>query len=206
MKATYDPVLRDLNLTPSPVKRRRRQQWVGLLYISPAIALVLVFFVIPLAMTAWMSLYNWPLLGRRRFIGLENYLTLWNDHGFWNSLQFTAIYTVAATIGLLAVGMALALFVERPRPGVNLYRTAFFLPVVVGFASASLVWSWLTNVDSGLFSPLAQRLGLTSTPFNINATFIPCLLVGNADGHLENGRLLHGDPDERPSIGSCRLP
>jgi multiple sugar transport system permease protein len=154
-------------------RRRRRREWIGFLYIAPAIALVLAFFVAPLGMTAWMSLYNWPLIGTRRWLGFDNYLKLWHDHGFWNALEFTVLYTIAATIGLLAVGLALALFVERPRPFVNLYRTAFFLPVVVGFASASLLWAWLSNVDSGLFSPLAQWLGLTSAPYDLNADFTP---------------------------------
>lgn len=156
-----------------PRRRARRQQWTGLLYITPAIALVVAFFLVPLGMTAYMSLYNWPLLGRKRWIGLGNYLTLWNDAGFWHALGFTVLYTIAATIGLLVIGLALALFVEKPRRGVGFYRTAYFLPVVVGFASASLLWAWLSNVDSGLFSPLAVRLGLLATPYDLNAYFTP---------------------------------
>lgn len=163
-----------IDLVPPRTRRRRRRKgWAGLLYIAPAIALVVVFFVVPLGMTAWMSMNNWPLIGRRRWIGFGNYWALWNDHGFWNALWFTVLYTIAATIGLLAVGLALALFVEKPRRGVGFYRTAFFLPVVVGFASASLLWAWLSNVDSGLFSPLAQWLGWTATPYNLLADFTP---------------------------------
>jgi multiple sugar transport system permease protein len=152
-------------------RRRRREGLWGLAYIAPAIALVVVFFVVPLGMTAWMSLHNWPLLGAARWVGFGNYIALWNDTRFWNALGFTVFYTIWATIGLLTIGLALALFVEKPRPGVGLYRTAYFLPVVVGFASASLLWSWLANVDSGLFSPLAQRLGLTTEPYNLLADF-----------------------------------
>ncbi len=153
--------------------RSRRRQWAGLLYIAPAIALVVAFFLVPLGMTAYMSLYNWPLLGRKRWIGLGNYLTLWNDAGFWHALGFTVLYTIVATIGLLVIGLALALFVEKPRRGIGFYRTAYFLPVVVGFASASLLWAWLSNVDSGLFSPLAVRLGLLAAPYDLNAYFTP---------------------------------
>ena len=87
-------------------RRRRRRQWAGLLYIAPAIGLVAAFFIVPLVMTAWMSLYNWPLIGLRRWVGFGNYLTLWNDRGFWHALRFTVLYTVAATIGLLSVGLA----------------------------------------------------------------------------------------------------
>jgi multiple sugar transport system permease protein len=151
----------------------RRSQLIGLIYIAPAIALVLVFFVIPLCMTAWMSLHNWPLMGVQRFIGLANYFAIMRDTRFWGALGFTAYYTVIVTIAIFAVAFPLALFIERPRPGVGFYRTAFFMPVVVGFASASLLWSWLLNVDSGLFSPAAYQLGLTEKKVNLLATFQP---------------------------------
>jgi multiple sugar transport system permease protein len=164
-------------VTPSAPARRRskidRGHWVGLLYIAPAIVLVTVFFVIPLCMTVWMSLHNWPLMGQHRFIGLDNYVAITKDVRFWNALKFTLYYTVIVTIAIFAVAFPLALFVEKPRPMTGVYRTAFFMPVVVGFASASLLWAWLLNVDSGLFSPAAQQLGLTEKKFNLLATFNP---------------------------------
>ncbi len=153
--------------------RRRRRDWAGLLYVAPALALVLVFFIVPLGMTAWMSLHNWPLLGNARWIGLANYKALWSDRNFWNALLFTVRYTIAATAGLMTVGLLLALLVERPGRLTGAYRTAFFLPVVIGFASASLLWAWASSVDSGLFSPLMERLGLTDGRVNILATFDP---------------------------------
>lgn len=162
--------------TPAPPRARRvasRQQWIGLLYVAPAIALVVVFFLIPLGMTAWMSLHNWPLMGEHSFIGLGNYVAILRDTRFWNALRFTAFYTVIVTIAIFVVAFPLALFVERPRPLTNLYRTMFFMPAVVGFASASLLWSWLLNVDSGLFSPAAYDLGLIDRKFNLLATFQP---------------------------------
>jgi multiple sugar transport system permease protein len=162
--------------TPAPPRARRvasRQQWIGLLYVAPAVALVVVFFLIPLGMTAWMSLHNWPLMGEHSYIGLGNYVAILRDTRFWNALRFTAFYTVIVTIAIFVVAFPLALFVERPRPLTNLYRTMFFMPAVVGFASASLLWSWLLNVDSGLFSPAAYDLGLIDRKFNLLATFQP---------------------------------
>ena len=150
-----------------------RRQWIGLLYVAPAVALVVVFFLIPLGMTAWMSLHNWPLMGEHSYIGLDNYWAILRDTRFWNALKFTAYYTVIVTIAIFAVAFPAALFVERPRPLTNLYRTMFFMPAVVGFASASLLWSWLLNVDSGLFSPAAYELGLIDKKFNLLATFQP---------------------------------
>ena len=160
---------------PGPRRRKPvdRSQLIGLLYIAPAIFLVTVFFVIPLFMTFWMSLHNWPLMGGHSFIGLDNYFAIAKDTRFWNALRFTLYYTVIVTIAIFAVAFPLALFVERPGPMIGFYRTSFFLPVVVGFASASLLWAWLINVDSGLFSPAAFRLGLTEKKFNLIATFDP---------------------------------
>ncbi|MER8377294.1 sugar ABC transporter permease [Mesorhizobium sp. M1338] len=162
--------------TTAPPRARKlagRRQWIGLLYVAPAVALVVVFFLIPLGMTAWMSLHNWPLMGEHSYIGLGNYVAILRDTRFWNALRFTAYYTVIVTIAIFVVAFPLALFVERPRPLTNLYRTMFFMPAVVGFASASLLWSWLLNVDSGLFSPAAYDLGLIDKKFNLLATFQP---------------------------------
>ncbi len=150
-----------------------RRQWIGLLYVAPAVALVVVFFIIPLGMTAWMSLHNWPLMGEHSYIGLDNYWAILRDTRFWNALRFTGLYTVVVTIAIFAVAFPLALFIERPRRLTGFYRTSFFMPAVIGFASASLLWSWLLNVDSGLFSPAAFDLGLTGKKFNLLATFQP---------------------------------
>ncbi|TIW49971.1 MAG: sugar ABC transporter permease [Mesorhizobium sp.] len=162
----------------TPARRRKlvgagRRQWIGLLYVAPAVALVVFFFIIPLCMTAWMSLHNWPLMGAHSFIGLDNYWTILRDTRFWNALKFTGYYTVVVTIAIFAVAFPLALFIERPRPLTGFYRTSFFMPAVIGFASASLLWSWLLNVDSGLFSPAAFELGLTEKKVNLLATFQP---------------------------------
>ncbi|MDK1374585.1 MULTISPECIES: sugar ABC transporter permease [unclassified Sinorhizobium] len=156
-----------------PVRRRRRRhsQWRGLLYIAPAMALVIVFFVMPVLFTGWMSLHNWPLLGSPRWIGFNNYFRMANDGRFVSALRFTTYYTVIVTIAIFAVAFPLAIFVERHRRFVGAYRTIIFLPVVVGLASASLLWVWLANVDSGFIGPALKALGLVEKSPNLLATF-----------------------------------
>lgn len=152
-------------------KRRRRSQWRGLLYIAPAMALVIVFFVMPVIFTGWMSLHNWPLMGAQRWIGFANYTRMFNDSRFMAALNFTAYYTVIVTIAIFAVAFPLAIFVEKERRFVSTYRTIIFLPVVVGLATASLLWVWLANVDSGFFGPALRALGLVERSPNIMASF-----------------------------------
>ncbi|GAA3081820.1 sugar ABC transporter permease [Rhizobium viscosum] len=153
------------------VRKRRKSQWRGFFYIAPAMALVIVFFVMPVLFTGWMSLHNWPLMGAARWIGFANYTRMWNDSRFMAALNFTAYYTVIVTIAIFAIAFPLAIFVERERRFVSTYRTIIFLPVVVGLATASLLWVWLANVDSGFFGPALRALGLVERSPNIMASF-----------------------------------
>lgn len=153
------------------VRKRRRSQWRGFLYIAPAMALVIVFFVMPVLFTGWMSLHNWPLMGAARWIGFANYIRMWNDSRFMAALNFTAYYTVIVTIAIFAIAFPLAIFIEKERRFVSTYRTIIFLPVVVGLATASLLWVWLANVDSGFFGPALRALGLVERSPNIMASF-----------------------------------
>lgn len=152
-------------------KQRRRSQWRGFLYIAPAMVLVIVFFVMPVLFTGWMSLHNWPLMGAARWIGFANYIRMWNDSRFMAALNFTAYYTVIVTIAIFAIAFPLAIFVEKERRFVSTYRTIIFLPVVVGLATASLLWVWLANVDSGFVGPALRALGLVERSPNIMASF-----------------------------------
>ncbi|MBB6223832.1 carbohydrate ABC transporter permease [Rhizobium leguminosarum] len=161
-----------------PRRRRRRQSnWRGLAYIAPAMALVIVFFIMPVLFTGWMSLHNWPLMGASRWIGLNNYYRMVNDTRFVTALNFTAYYTVIVTIAIFAVAFPLAIFVEKERQFVSAYRTIIFLPVVVGLATASLLWVWLANVDSGFIGPALKALGLLEKSPNLLATFDTAFLT-----------------------------
>jgi multiple sugar transport system permease protein len=158
----------------TPARRRRgsqrRREMAGLLFVLPAMLLVVVFFLVPLGMTVWMSFHDWPLMGAPEWTGVENYEKLWGDRRFWNAMEFTIWYSIVATIAIFGLAFPLALFVERPGRMTGIYRTAYFLPVVVGFGSASLLWAWFMNVDSGLFSPAAEALGIVAEPVNLMAS------------------------------------
>jgi multiple sugar transport system permease protein len=141
-----------------------RRQRAGLLFVLPSVAFVGLFFIVPLLITAFMSLHNWPLLGDRHFIGLGNYHALISDTMFWNSLIFTVKYTVVITPIIVVVAFGLALLVRQHIPGVALFRTAYFLPVVIGLSTASIMWIYMFNDQSGVFDGILQGLGLIKAP------------------------------------------
>lgn len=157
--------------------RRKRNGWKGYLFIAPTMLLVTLFFLWPLISTVWMSLHNWPLIGEHKWVGIGNYQRLITDTRFYSALRFTAFYTVIISIVIFIVAFGLAFFVEKKRPMVGVYRTAFFLPVVIGLGASSLLWVWLANVDSGLFGPLMVKLGLVDKAPNLLARFNSAFLL-----------------------------
>ncbi|WP_152048671.1 carbohydrate ABC transporter permease [Aureimonas psammosilenae] len=151
--------------------------WLGLAFVLPSLAFILLLFLIPLAMAVWMSFHNWPLLGRVRFVGLANYAELMGDMQFWHSLGFTALYTVLVTVAIMAVALPLALLVDRPLRMAGFFRTIYFMPVVVGFGAASTLWMWLLNPDNGVFAELLRGLGLIDSAPRPLESFWPALGV-----------------------------
>jgi multiple sugar transport system permease protein len=119
-----------------------------------------LFFLVPLALVGWMSLHRWPLLGKPTFNLPDNYSGIADDELVWSAVWFTLKYAALMTALLFVVAFGLALLVQHRRPGVGFLRTAFFLPMTVGFASASLLFLGLLSDEIGPVNDLLSWLGL----------------------------------------------
>jgi len=146
------------------IRRKPVRQLTGYWFILPCLTVTTMFFIVPLLMTMWMSLNNWPLLGHPSFIGFKNYLDLLHDDSFWGALGFTVKYTLVVTPAIFLVAFSLALLVHRSVRFVGIFRTSFFLPVVIGMTTASLLWTWMFNDQVGIFSALLMDLGWIEEP------------------------------------------
>jgi len=142
----------------------RRRVSPGFLYILPSLLFVVVFFLIPLAMVVWMSLHDWPLLGEPTFSGVDNYASLLADSTFWDSLWFTTKYTILVTPAIFICAYILAQLVNSKMRWVGLFRTIYFLPVIIGLGTSSLLWVWLFNDQVGLFNFILSHLGMIKEP------------------------------------------
>ena len=137
-----------------------RRKITGILFVLPTVLFVIVFFIIPLLMTFVMSFYDWPLFGEHTFIGLENYIDLTTDRQFLKSVDFTARYTILITPPIFIFGFILASLVRRNIRGIGIFRTIFFMPVVIGLGVSSLLWVWLLNDQVGIINKIMLDLGL----------------------------------------------
>ncbi|GLY18997.1 sugar ABC transporter permease [Kineosporia sp. NBRC 101677] len=163
---------------PGPrLTQRRRRQLAGLAMVSPALLVVFVFFLVPLVMTFWMSLHDWPLLGEHSWVGLENYRLALKDESWLDSVVFTLKYTLFITPLLLVAALALAFLINRPGRPARVFQTIFFLPVVIGFAAAAYLWLYLTQPGLGPLTDLAVHLGLGTRESNWFDTSTSALTV-----------------------------
>ncbi len=154
-----------------------RRQLAGLLFVLPAVAFVAVFFFVPLGLAAWVSLHDWPLFGETRYLGLGNYAAMLRDEEFWRSLWFTTRYALLVTPPIFLLGFALALLVNAKLPAVGFFRTVFFLPNVVGFAAACLLWYFMLNDQFGVINATLRRLGLLDGSLLWLANFDTAMLI-----------------------------
>ncbi|MDE2858730.1 MAG: sugar ABC transporter permease [Chloroflexota bacterium] len=155
----------------------QRRKLTGLLFVTPTVAFVTVFFIIPLIMTIYMSFHDWPLFGERAFIGLANYEELGKDRQYLKSLDFTFRYTALVTPPIFILGFILASLVRHNIRYIGIFRTIFFLPVVIGLGVSSLLWVWMLDDRIGVFNkilldfhlvPKAQLfLGRPNTAMNV---------------------------------------
>ena len=139
---------------------RTRRNIAGLLFVAPAFVFVTIFFFVPLVMAGWVSLHDWPLFGAQHYIGVENYRTMFADEKFWRSFWFTTRYALLVTPLIFLLGFALALLVNQDVRGVGFFRTIYFLPSVVGFGAACLLWYFMSNDQFGIINTSLRRLGI----------------------------------------------
>lgn len=144
------------NRKTSFAKKRAR---AGFYFVIPASIFVLVFFLYPFLNVIWMSFQDWPLLGERSWIGFENYRTAFQDIEFINSVKFTLLYTIIVTPLLFFTALSMALLIKGSSRTTKVFRTIFFLPVVIGFGPASYLWYWFVDSRVGPAPQFLRVLG-----------------------------------------------
>jgi multiple sugar transport system permease protein len=164
-----------------PARRRsslsRRRARTGMLLVLPAALLLGAFFLWPLARTFYISAFDYPILGDKTFIGLQNYIDAFADAEFLQAVVFTLFYTVIITPILLVAGFGLAALVRRRTRAARVFQTIYFVPVVIGLASASYLWLFMWQPDIGPTTDLLQKLGIGDASNNLFDDSVGAFLI-----------------------------
>lgn len=132
---------------------RSRQTRTAYLLIAPALILFVGFTAYPFIWSAQISFTNWDGLSAvKKFVGLQNYINLFKDAEFRQSLSVTIIYTISVTLLSTVLGFAIALMLQRRKKSSVIYRTIFFSPVVTATVAAAIVWQLLFDPYVGVIN------------------------------------------------------
>ena len=151
----------------------RKERIIFLLMVSPALLLLAIFFIWPLFSSFWISFHTWPMFGKPKWVGLDNYIYTLNDSRFWDTLKFTTIYTFTATPMLFIVALITALLCNVRAWGTTFFRAIYFLPVVLSFATASYIWLWLYSEMYGIIIYFLELFGFGGPNKNLNVWTTP---------------------------------
>ncbi|MCX8509523.1 MAG: sugar ABC transporter permease [Rhodobacteraceae bacterium] len=143
---------------------RRKARGAGIvpwLFISPWIFGFLFFTLGPLIFSFIMSLYDWPVVGARTFVGLNNYITMLRyDPQFWTSLWITVKFAALFVPLNIVLSFGLAVLLNLNLRGTSIYRTAFYLPSVISGVALVTIWSWLYSKEYGLLDYMLSFAGI----------------------------------------------
>lgn len=162
---------------------RAREARLAWSFVLPALAVIVLVALFPLAWTAWESLHvhdlRMPWIGRP-FVGLANYAEVLGDGRFWASMGHTLLFT-GASVGLeLALGLALALAMNRTFRGRGLMRAAVLVPWAIPTVVAALLWRFMFDAEAGIANAVLLDVGLMEEPFvwfiHSAAAWVPVVL------------------------------
>ncbi len=134
-----------------------------LLWVAPALVLLVVFVYYPVVDNVRLSLYRWNAFSPNEvWIGLDNYTTLFADPIFWSSLFNNVAYAVISVIFQVGGGLALAAILEELVRGrlKGMFRTIYFIPAVLSLTITGLLFQFMYNPHIGLVNGLLDVLGL----------------------------------------------
>lgn len=140
-------------------------------WLLPLVAILLVFTVYPLIYNVWLSFHEY--VPRRRaleFVGTQNWVQLWNDTRFWQSLVITFVYFVVALAFELVLGMAIALLLDSDGFGFGFLRGVLTMTLVIPPAIVGMMYLLMEDPQFGVISYFLQWTGLLDPAHPILAT------------------------------------
>jgi len=167
----------------SPQRQSRKMifsQGRAFSFTVPALVLLAIFLIYPIGYVVFLSFQRWDLLGSPQFIGLQNYNTiLFRDSDFFQSLGVTLFFVVLAVPAQVGLGLYLAILLEDDFKGRTFFRAVFFMPLVISFVAAGIVFEWMfsTGAIRGTIPQLLSNIGITFPDWQHNGFWGMIMIV-----------------------------
>lgn len=133
------------------------------MFMAPAVIIMGIALIYPLGYMIWGSFREWnpsQTIGEAEFVGLKNYVTLWGDPNFHESLGVTLKFAFFVVTFEMVIGLGLALLLDRNIRGMSVLRTMFILPMMIAPVVVGLMWRYMYHPTVGTFNRFLESIGL----------------------------------------------
>ena len=152
------------------VRSRRlmaRETMSAYLFLLPFLAFFVLFVIYPMFMCVYTSFFDSTMGREDIFVGLQNYVTLFQDEVFWKALTNTLVIVFVSVPVTCGFSLWVATVISKmPVAATSLFRCIFYLPVVTGSVAVTMVWKWMFNNYYGIFNYIGTNTGLLDKPIN----------------------------------------
>ena len=153
--------------TAAPVRQRqlspraKRKAIAGWAFVAPAVLIYAFFFIQPFFYSIYYSLTDWngadPV---KQFVGLSNYIKLAGDSLLWQALGHNLIWVIIGTVAPIAIGLLLGVLIWTGALGRVVFRTIYFLPVILSEVVVAIIWNWIYHPLFGAVNQILRGIGL----------------------------------------------
>ena len=161
------------------LKNYRQEMAVALLFVLPFVLIYGVLFLWPTVQMVYLSFTDAPLIGPGKWIGLENYIEMFDDRRFWTSVRNTAYFVALTVIPNTLIGLAIAMMVSRLKGWQqSVILAMFFLPYILPVSVVYRIWNWMFDLQFGIMQyPLTWIFGKATPVFRTQWMFMPAVAL-----------------------------
>lgn len=159
---------------------KRQENITGWCFILPTLIGFCIFTFGSIIYSFFISLTKWELLTPPEFIGIKNYIKIFQDKDFYQCMGNTFYFVITLVPIVLVLSMFLAILIDKKTKILtSVYRAALFIPCITSTVAVSMVWLWILNPDTGIINNVIMLLGVSSPPrwLESNTWAKPALVV-----------------------------
>jgi raffinose/stachyose/melibiose transport system permease protein len=141
----------------------KKRKWILLSLCIPAFLMIIIFMIIPLGNALRVSMFKWNGYSQKmKFIGFQNYISIFSDKVFWRSTVNTFVYGFGSTLLQNVLGISAALFVNKQFKGRNFVRLILYMPIMISGVIMGAIQYYIFNFDNGVLNNLLNIIGIQS--------------------------------------------
>lgn len=129
---------------------------IGLFFVLPALIGTFIFIIIPIFCSFGLSFTEWDLLNEIKFVGLDNYKSIFTEPVFFKILINTLVYAISTTVFAVIIPLVIASILNTKLRGAEWFKTIYFIPFITPAVVIAIVWSWIFDPNIGAINSLLR--------------------------------------------------